>query len=352
MRAQNLLNSSIAAIVFLILLLGLVHAYPNLDTHIPQCMGDGQFSFTLRNKDTEPFLLKNTQIVMSHKDLGTFPVNGYWSRDSIFQQTTTSEVATYTSTTGNLNLSGTYEGALFYNGCKSPPCQELFRLEQCPAFRYSCDVSQLRIDQCFVRGNELWIKFSGLNKGQYEKLTPEGSIAVSIESNARTIVKNPYISGMTITKDAEDSYTMRIARDGEEKFYDIELRIWNCKDRLEIEPALCTLNRKPLVERKLNASMSSQNATVQPGSRPEQPSQPTRSTESPIRIKRVRTDDTENTETEPETIRENTETPPTRRTVAVPEQESISPIFLTIIFMVWLIALMIVIVLLFKDKRA
>jgi len=341
----------------------------------PRCLEEGRFSFTLVNRNSDPLLLKDTEIIMSHPKLGAFPAHGTWNKESVAPGTTSSEIAVFTSGTGNLNLSGGYDGVMLFDGCRTPPCREVFRVDHCTDFRYSCDMTQFTIDQCFLRGNMLWLRLSGLNAGQNEHLDPNKGLAISLDSNARTIRRATHITNMTLTQDSADAYTLKIPAESGEKFFEVDVQPWHCKDNVVTDAFRCVLNPKPLVDRKLNASIENRNASSSPSTRlnpavaPSQPRQTSGTNRSastpsiPLPSQQGQTREEETTRTAPARITPaaapESQAPETKTSVAqrketrsVP-QEGVSKemiAFMTALGIVWLAAIIIIIILLVQRR--
>ncbi|GEM_PF-6670823 len=376
MGAQDrFLRVSIASLAIFLLFIAASEAYTNVQIFGPRCLEKGRFSFTLINRNSDPLLLKDTEIIMSHPKLGTFPAHGTWNKESIAPGTTSSEIAVFTSGTGNLNLSGGYDGVMLFDGCRTPPCREVFRVDHCADFRYSCDITQFAINQCFLRGNMLWLRLSGLNAGQNEHLDPNRGLAISIESNARTIRKATHIANMTLTQDGADAYTLKIPAEPGERFFEVDVQPWHCKDNVVTDAFRCVLNPKPLVDRKLNASIENRNGSSSPSTRlnpvvaPPQPRQTSGTNRSasipstPLPAQQGQTREEETTRTAPARIApavplENqaskTKMPLAQRsgTRSAP-QEKVSKemiAFMTALGIVWLAAIIIIVILLVQRR--
>lgn len=362
----------------LIMMSGLVHAYANLEITNAHCLEDGQFTLIAQNRNDEPLDLTTTQVMLFHPKLGLFPTQGSWDKKSIVQGTTRSQTATYLSTTGNANHSGNYDGAAYYEGCKNELCRDTFRLSQCPEFTYSCDLVSLSMERCFVHGNEVWLRFSGLNKGQYEPIDPNTAFSVSLESNARTVFKTAVIKGMQLSRQGEDIYTLKIPMEKNEKVFEVSLSMRQCSN---VPPLTCVLGMKPFLERKLNASFANanntnarlnNNATIIPTIITTAGTGAADKSISPENASKKENGEEENRENqtdqpvsplfppspaaaEPAQKEKTGKTSPTpSKRILPPKKETMTPltkIMLTVVFITWLIALMITIVVLLRDRK-
>lgn len=340
------------AIFFMLVLLTTSQAYTDLEIDNARCVGNGKFTLGVLNRFSDPVILEDTEITLAHSALGTFPVQGSWDKESVFPGTTRSQVATFTSTTGNVNRSGSYTGVISFAGCKYPPCQEIFGFDKCPEFKYNCEMNKLVIDQCTVRENEVWVKFSGLNKGQHEHLEPLRDLLISVKSNARTVIKTTYFNNTQFIQHGADNYILKIPRYSNERFYSIQLHINKCKNDVDPTPVMCVINLEPLVERKLNESMSQENATVAPPNQTQQEetrqNQSRRGQSTASRSQETTRADAEQPATSPAAETPEANLSAQEQGVLSTEQKisDSAKLFMMVIGMLWLLGLIVVLVLL------
>lgn len=225
-------------ISFLFIAAPLSSAYVDLRIQDIRCLNNAAFAFKIVNNHEDDISTKDVKVYISAVGFGAkntevaAPIDskyellssGKWDDEKIqgvspYKKFTSS----YKSEENLLSYPATYRIRLKYNGCLPTSCRttsascslppenncETSNIKECPGLRkFGCESFELKVLECKNAGDELILKFSGLDKGLFRNVDPLKEVDYTFFGTVAHI-ENDLPEDTVITEVSPDIYTLK-----------------------------------------------------------------------------------------------------------------------------------------------
>lgn len=202
-------------LLILILLLPLVIAESTLYVYDTNCLPDGSIEFQIK---VDEEVSTDKIMVKAIKDEKEFTVPGVFVDEQVVLRKLSDKIVEYASSDNLFKLGGEYFISISGNDIKTKD----FRVT-CPEFRFACSQISIRIERCYVDGDDAYIGFEGLG---IDSLDPYTDIEYQIKIDNSVWMPGSVPKGSEIRKQG-NIYTLSFPSPGTD-FKSVKLEMPGC----------------------------------------------------------------------------------------------------------------------------